>query len=68
MDENKPKKCYFCGDLCTDEDYCWGCKEFICLDCDEQTPLLDEHIPNDHQLRVDNIMKEMGDKNEMVKR
>ena len=34
--ENKKAKCYFCGLPCTDEDYCYGCQEFICSKCDER--------------------------------
>ena len=34
--ENKKSKCYFCGLPCTYEDYCYGCKEFVCSKCDER--------------------------------
>ena len=34
--ENKKAKCYFCGLPCTDEDYCYGCQEFVCSKCDER--------------------------------
>jgi len=32
---NKEKKCFFCDSSCTDDDYCYGCTEFICSNCDE---------------------------------
>ncbi len=34
--ENKKAKCYFCSLPCNDEDYCYGCKEFVCSKCDER--------------------------------
>ena len=28
-------ECFFCFEYCTDIDYCTGCEEFICPDCNE---------------------------------
>ena len=38
MNNDKPKKarCYFCKLPCVDDDYCYGCQEFICSRCDER--------------------------------
>lgn len=32
-DPNKPKECYFCHTPCTDDQYCFGCGEYVCLNC-----------------------------------
>jgi len=49
--ENKKAKCYFCGLPCTDEDYCYGCQEFVCSKCDERGMELDfgGHLIEEHK-------------------
>jgi len=27
-------KCYFCAAEVSDDDYCYGCKEYVCAECD----------------------------------
>jgi hypothetical protein len=39
--------CYFCGCPCQEDDFCSGCDEFICDDCDETHPM-GPHDPEDH--------------------
>ena len=39
--------CYLCGRAVEDIDYCWGCKEYICQDCNE-TDASGNHYPEDH--------------------
>jgi hypothetical protein len=43
-------ECYFCTALCGEEDYCTGCNEFVCPDCDEIPfeDLLPGHEPEEH--------------------
>lgn len=54
-------KCYFCHETCREEDYCMGCKTYICSDCDEIIPVFTEdHLPQDHQLNIGDVMNEMG--------
>lgn len=45
----KEPKCYFCGKHCTEEDFCYGCQQYICEDCDE-TGIMGSHDPEDHRL------------------
>jgi len=49
--ENKKAKCYFCGLPCNDEDYCYGCQEFVCSKCDERGMELDfgGHLIEEHK-------------------
>jgi len=52
MSEKKKGKCYFCGKLCDEGSYCYGCKEFICNECDERGIELDfggHNHPEDHK-------------------
>ena len=46
--EKESPKCYFCKTDCTDEDYCYGCGQYICSTCDE-TGAWGDHEPSDHK-------------------
>jgi hypothetical protein len=41
--------CYLCGGEAEEADYCHGCEEYICEECDEgkDFPIAD-HKPEDH--------------------
>ena len=41
-------KCYFCGKEVTEDDYCYGCKEYVCEECNETDPW-GSHDVEDHQ-------------------
>lgn len=50
-------KCFNCRKAVGREDYCYGCKAFVCLDCMEpsllQTVFMDgTHKPDDHLYRI----------------
>lgn len=36
MNEKTEGICYFCDELCDQENYCFGCKQFICGQCDKR--------------------------------
>jgi len=41
--------CYFCEKEVTEDTYCFGCKHYVCEDCD-QTPLIaGPHNVDEHQ-------------------
>ena len=40
--------CYFCERIVTEDDYCYGCKHFVCQDCD-QTNVLGSHDVDEHE-------------------
>ena len=40
--------CYFCEKHVTEEDYCFGCKHFVCEECDKLTPIGNHHV-KEHQ-------------------
>lgn len=44
----KSKVCYFCGKEVTEDDFCHGCKHYVCQECDEDMPL-GNHCVEDHQ-------------------
>lgn len=31
--------CYFCGKEVTNEHYCYGCRHYVCEECDETQPV-----------------------------
>lgn len=31
-------KCHFCQGVVSSDNYCFGCAEFVCSDCDELMP------------------------------
>jgi hypothetical protein len=51
-DENdKPPKipiCYFCEKVVTEDDYCSGCKHYVCQDC-SLVDVFGEHSVDEHQ-------------------
>lgn len=40
--------CAFCGELCSDLDFCYGCRWIVCLNCDETMPH-GPHEPQEHK-------------------
>jgi hypothetical protein len=36
MNEKTEGICYFCEDPCDQDDYCFGCQQFICKGCDKR--------------------------------
>ena len=50
MSEETPEsgKCFECGADCSQEHYCFGCKEFVCEECSVNDSLMGSHIPEDH--------------------
>ena len=45
-------KCYFCGTEVLAEAFCEGCKQHVCVDCDQEAPW-GQHDPDEH-LDLDN--------------
>lgn len=45
-------RCFFCGEECTEANYCYSCRAFICIACDQNaTPFYKaNHLPDDHIL------------------
>ena len=41
-------KCVFCEEPVNDDDYCYGCHEYICSKCDE-TEVIGDHKVGDHR-------------------
>lgn len=42
-------KCFECGVDCTkDNDYCYGCKTFICSKCEKSGVMGFDHDPEEH--------------------
>jgi hypothetical protein len=53
-EKDQPPKipiCYFCEKVTDEEHYCYGCKHYVCEDCDERGMDLPfgEHDVEDHQ-------------------
>lgn len=44
----KEPRCYFCGKTCTEDEYCYGCKHYVCSDCDE-TGVFGDHTVEEHR-------------------
>jgi len=59
--EKEITQCYFCGEQCTEEDYCYGCKTYICEECDSirESPW-GNHFPEDHEVLLE-FQDEEGD-------
>lgn len=36
MNEKTEGICHFCEEPCNQDDYCYGCREFICNQCDKR--------------------------------
>lgn len=48
-EESETGKCYFCSKDLTKDNYCYGCKEFICENCDTETIPFGRHHPSEHK-------------------
>ena len=44
----KSPQCYFCGKEVTDDDYCYGCKHYVCDECESEQPS-GNHNVEDHK-------------------
>lgn len=43
-------KCYFCHKEVSEDDYCFGCDDYVCEKCDEnQTKAVGDHLVEDHK-------------------
>jgi hypothetical protein len=42
--------CFHCEEPCTSDNYCFGCKSFICEECDREQQMGFGHDPSDHLL------------------
>jgi hypothetical protein len=40
--------CYFCDAECDEDDFCYGCGNYICSECD-QIEQIRHHLPDDHR-------------------
>lgn len=40
--------CFQCGAPCTDDNFCFGCKAFICDGCDKAIMLMGQHEKEQH--------------------
>lgn len=47
-------QCYFCHKEVPEEDYCYGCKEYVCNDCDE-TGAGGNHAVEEHKAPDDEV-------------
>jgi hypothetical protein len=42
--------CFFCGEAVSGMSYCFGCKEFVCKNCDHRNPnATGRHEVSEHQ-------------------
>jgi len=41
-------QCYFCGVVCYEEDFCYGCGKYVCSCCDKMHPV-GHHKPEEHR-------------------
>ena len=46
------KQCYFCGEECNEEDFCYWCKAYICEECIGKAleAPWGNHFPEDHRI------------------
>ena len=50
MSERPDGPCYFCGSECSGvDDWCYGCEELVCPDCDMDEQLGDHEVA-DHDI------------------
>ncbi len=50
ISEKEQMQCYFCGGQCIEGQYCYGCKKYICDECETvEDPPWGKHLPEDHQ-------------------
>lgn len=46
---NEKPKCHFCPKEVTEEHLCYGCKVYICEECDLNYNLMGAHEPHRHK-------------------
>ena len=54
LKKNEIPVCYFCGKQVTEDDYCYGCKHFVCDDCNVE-PVLGKHDVDEHQKESEEV-------------
>jgi len=43
-------ECYLCGGEVSEADFCWGCNEYVCQNCDDDGDFpIGDHKPEDHE-------------------
>ncbi len=42
------ESCFHCKQPCTSDNFCYGCKSFVCNDCGVESPMGFGHDPEDH--------------------
>jgi len=47
-DPNEREPCYICDRPTGDDDFCLGCREWICKECDPKRPA-EPHEPDSHR-------------------
>ena len=45
------EKCYFCDKEVTSDDFCYGCKHYVCKDCEETLIIGHGHLVDEHKAR-----------------
>ena len=52
--DNPPKIpiCYFCEKVVSEDEYCFGCRHYVCSGCDETT-IFGDHEVDEHQEEVE---------------
>ncbi|KKL65825.1 hypothetical protein LCGC14_2151120 [marine sediment metagenome] len=48
MDASTKGKCFECGLTCGQEEFCFGCRVFVCDECSLNCELMRGHEPEDH--------------------
>lgn len=48
----KESTCVLCHGVANEEDFCCGCEQVVCEDCDVSAPF-GSHDPEDHRLDLD---------------
>ena len=43
-------QCFFCNKIVGDEAYCYGCREFVCAECDWTSPVSDHDVSKHQEL------------------
>jgi hypothetical protein len=57
MNNNNLPRCYFC-DSNVDEDFlCYGCKHYVCDDCESAEPPFGPHTIDDHRIAKEKELK-----------
>lgn len=45
---SEDKRCHFCQHECTEDDYCHGCKSYVCDEHSVNVSLMGAHDVNEH--------------------